>query len=327
MDRRTFLGVTLGTLSAPLAVAAQQAGKHRVGFLHLGSGSAVADHTYAEIFRQSLRGLGYVEGQNVTIEYRSAHGSDERLPELAVNLVRREAEVIVASPNLAILAAKGATTRIPIVMAAAVDPINQGFITSFERPGGNITGVAWSHATEVEAEWADLLKEIAPKLSRVAGLVDRALPGTYRRAAADAAQRLGWVFFSVEIGAPAELNDAFRTMAQRGAEAVVVFWSPMMKRHRSEIVHMAARYRLPDLYAFREAVTAGGLMSSRLDASDHYARAATYVVKLLTGGRVSDLPVEQASTRIELVINLKTAKALGLMIPPSLLLRADQVIE
>lgn len=318
--------LALAHLLAP--AAAQRTGKYRVGFLHLGSASAVADHTYAEVFRQSLRGLGYVEGQNVTIEYRWARGSDERLPELAADLVRREVEVIVAPTNPAILAAKRATTKIPIVMAVAVDPIGQGFITSFTRPGGNITGVAWSQAIEIGGEWAELLKEVAPTLSRVAGLLDTTLPGTgsYRRAAEDAAQRLGLALFPVEIRAPAELDGAFRAMVQQGAQAVVVFGSPMMNRHRYEIVDMAARYRLPDLYGFREAVAAGGLMSYRVDAADHYRRAATYVVKLLTGARATDLPVEQ-TTKIEVVINMKTARTLGLTIPPSLRLRADQVIE
>ena len=329
MDRRTFLAGTPALLAAPLAAAAQPAGKvWRIGFLHPGSAAAAADQSYADVLRQELRALGYVEGQNLVIEFRWGEGSPERLREFASDLVRREVAVIIAPNNPAIIAAKHATTTIPIVAAVAVDPVGQGLIASFAKPGGNVTGLTYTQEFEVAGKNLELLKELMPRLSRVAGLVDTTLPGIakYRASAVAAAHRLGLAFSTVEFHQLTDIDRAFDTMVRQRAQAVYVFGSPTTNRHRHAIVDLATKHRLPDVYVFREAVEVGGLMSYGVNIGDLYRRSAVFVVKILQGANPKDLPVEQP-TKLELVINLKTAKALGLTIPPSLLARADQVIE
>jgi len=330
MKRRTFLALLPGSLlAAPLAAEGQQASKvWRIGFLHPGSAAAAADQRYADVFRQELRALGYVEGQNLVIEFRWGEGSPERLRELASDLVRREVAVIIAPNNPAIIAAKHATATIPIVAAVAVDPVGQGFIASFAKPGGNVTGLTYTLEFEVAGKNLELLKELLPRLSRVEGLVDATLPGIakYRAGAVAAARRLSLAFSTVEFHQRTDIDSAFDTMVRQRAQAVYVFGSPMTNRHRREIVDLAAKHRLPDVYVFREAVEVGGLISYGVGISDLYRRSAVFVVKILQGANPKDLPVEQP-TKFELVVNLKTAKALGLGIPRSLLARADQVIE
>jgi putative ABC transport system substrate-binding protein len=321
--------VAVGLLGTPLAAGAQPPGHvWRVGFLHPGSPTAIADRTYVDIFRRELRDLGYVEGQNLTIEYRWGEERDDRLPELALDLVKRGVAVIVAPNNPAIIAAKNATRTIPIVTAVAVDPVGQGLIKSFARPGGNVTGVTYTQGFEVAGKNLELLKEALPRLSQVAGLVDTTLPGVaaYKRAAAEVAPRLGLVFAPIEFRRPTDIPVAFDTMVRQRAEAVYVFGSPLTNRYRREIVALAARHRLPDVYVFREGPDDGGLMSYGVNIGDLYRRSARFVDKILKGARPADLPVEQP-TKFELVINAKTAKTLGLKIPPSLLLRADAILQ
>jgi putative tryptophan/tyrosine transport system substrate-binding protein len=329
ISRRDLLkGAAAGVCAVPCVAGAIEARPYRIGFLHASSPSAVVDATYASIFERELEVLGYIEGQKVTIEYRWAEGNAERLLALAAELVRREVAVIVAPNNPAIAAAKQATATIPIVMAIAVDPIGQGFISSFAKPGGNITGLTWSQGSEVAGKNLELLKDVVPRLSRVGGLVDGTFQGivAYTRAAIDAAQKLRLVLRPVEFRAASDLEHAIKTIVGQGAQAVYVFGSPLTNRYRREIVELAAKHRLPDVYVFREGPDAGGLMSYGVSISDLYRRAAVYVDRILKGARPVDLPVEQP-TKFELVINTKTAKALGLTLPPSLLLRADQIIE
>jgi putative ABC transport system substrate-binding protein len=329
MTRRTFLCGLTGAFAVQRAAEAQQTGKvWRIGFLHPGSRAADADQGYADVLRQELRALGYIEGQNLIIEYRWAEDSSERLREFASDLVRREVAVIVAPNNPAIFAAKHATTTIPIVTAVAVDPVGQGFIASFPKPGTNITGVTYTQGFEIAGKNLELLKEFMPRLSRVAGLVDATLPGiaAYRAAAVAAAQRLSLAFSTIEFHRLADIDSAFDTMVRQRAQALYVFGSPLTNRHRREIVNLAAKHRLPDVYVFREGPEAGGLMSYGANIADLYRRSAVFVVKILQGANPKDLPVEQP-TKLELVINLKTAKALGLTIPQSILVRADHVIE
>src|SRR5262245_6093394 len=329
MRRRTFvLASVCSLLGPPLGAESQQAGKvWRIGFLHPGSPAATADQTYADVLRQELRALGYVEGQNLVTEYRWGEGSPERLRENASDLVKREVAVIIAPNNPAIIAARHATTTLPIVTAVAVDPVGQGFIASFAKPGGNITGVTYTQGFEVAGKNLEFLKELMPRLSRVAGLVDATLPGIgrYREAAAAAAQRLRLSFPTVEFHRLSDIDRAFDAMVRQRAQAVYVFGSPTTNRHRREIVNLAAKNRLPDVYVFREAVEAGGLMSYGVNIGDLFRRSAVFVVKILQGANPKDLPVEQP-TKLELVVNTKTAKRLGLTIPRPFLLRVDEVI-
>ena len=314
MRRRTFLiGTGAVILAAPLAVDAQQAGTYRIGFLHPSSSSSAVDSTYAKVFEQELNALGYINGKNLTIEYRWADGDTGRLLSSAADLVQRQVAVIVAPNNPAIVAAKLATSTIPIVMAIAVDPIGQGFVASFARPGANITGLTWSQGPEVAGKNLELLKDVVPHLSRVGGLVDGTLQGiaAYTRAATEAAEKLRLSLRLAEFRTTADLEGAFRAIVSQGAHGVYVFGSPLTNRYRREIVALAAKHRLPDVYVFREGPEAGGLMSYGVGISDLYRRAASYVDRILKGARPADLPIEQP-TKLELVINLKTAKALGL---------------
>ena len=328
MQRRAFVAGMAAVMVAPPPSANAVSKISRIGFLHSGSPAATADRAYVEVFREEMRNRGYIEGENLAIEYRWAEGFDERLPRLAAELVGREVRLIVAANNPAIIAAKEASGTIPVVTAVAVDPIGQGFIASFAKPGRNITGATYTHAFEVAGKNVELLKEAIPSLSRLAGLIDASLPAIagYRHAAADTAKRLGLSFSSLEFRRVSEVEAILTTMLRQGAEAVYVFGSPITNRYRREIIQLTARYRLPDTYVFREGADSGGLMSYGVNISDLYRRAAVYVVRILAGARPNDLPVEQP-TKFELVINLNTAKSLGITIPQSLLLRADEVIQ
>ena len=325
MDRRKFVTGLGLILAAPLAADAQQTGKvRRVGYLSAGSRS----DRYPDVFRQGLRDLGWVEGQNIVIEGRWAEGRYDRLPDLAAELVRLKVDVIVANPTPAAAAAKKATGTIPIVIISVGDPVGQGFITSLARPGGNVTGLSYSVGLEITGKQLELLKETIPKVRRVAILTN---PGNLSHAlsireAKVAARSLGVQLQLLEARGPNEFDDAFAAMARERVGALLVVADSMFILHRARLADLAAKSRLPAAYSLRDHVEAGGLMSYGPSLLDNFRRAATYVDKILKGAKPADLPVQQP-TKFELVINLKTAKALGLTIPQSLMVRADEVIQ
>jgi putative ABC transport system substrate-binding protein len=327
MNRRdTVLAlVALGAVAGPLASFAQQPGKvWRVGFLSLTSASLSSKNT--DPFLRGMRELGYVEGKNLVIEWRSADGKFERLPGLAAELVQLKVDVIVAVPSSAIAAAQKATTTIPIVMATAADPVGAGFVKSLARPGGNITGLS-SMGGETGAKLVDLLLSVLPKLSRVA-VLDNAST-SYRstsKSVQAGARKAGLKTLVAEASAPQEIENAFSMMAREKADAVIVGTAAFPILQQRQIAELALKYRLPSMFGNRAFVEAGGLMSYGTKTADLYLRAATYVDKILKGAKPGDLPVEQPVT-LELVVNLKTAKALGITIPKTILLRADEVIE
>jgi putative ABC transport system substrate-binding protein len=328
VTRRAFLGTLTGSLlTARLAAQGQQAGKvPRIGYLAL---NPAANPHLHEAFRQGLRDLGYVEGRNVVIEYRDAEGKPERLPALAAELVALKVDVLVAQPTVAALAAKQATRTLPIVFPVA-EPVTSGLVTTLARPGGNITGLS-SLAPEMAGKGLELLNQAVPEVSRVAVLWD---PGAFpegttkelRKEVEVAARRLGVRLQFIEARGPEDFDRAFSEMTRARAGALIVLGGSMFFSQRRRLVGLAAKNGLPVVYPARESVEAGGLMAYGPSVPDLFRRAATYVDKILKGAKPGDLPVEQP-TKFELVINLKTATALGLTIPPSLLQRADQVIE
>jgi putative ABC transport system substrate-binding protein len=329
MDRRRFLLTSLaGALAGPLAVEAQPAAKvPRIGWLPVNL--AAAPHNL-EPFRQGLRDLGYVEGRNLVIETRDAEGRLERLPALAAELVALKVDVIVAPGTPQALAAKNATRTIPIVFVGAADPVREGLVTSLARPGGNATGSS-NLAPELVGKRLELLKQAVPAVSRVAvlrqpGAVPERAEKDMLKEAEVAARALGLQPQFVEARGPADVDRAFSDMTRARAGALTVLPSAMFVSERRRLVDLAAKNRLPAVYGSREFVDAGGLMSYGPNIADLNRRAATYVDKILKGAKPGDLPIEQP-TKFEVAINLKTAKALGLTIPPSLLARADQVIE
>ena len=328
MDRRAFIGTLAGgLLAAPLAVEAQPAGKvQRVGYL-VGSSSAGSQAT-AEAFRQGLRELGWVEGRNIVIEYRFAEGRYDRLPELAADLVRLKVDVIAMGGNAAAVAARNATQTIPIVMMSVGDPVGLGLVASLARPAGNATGLAFSVGLETFDKSLELLKELIPNLRQVAVLANPGNPshplGMERVKAA--ARSLGLQLHIFEVRGPDEFDRAFATMTRQHVAAVFVVSEAMFILHRARLAELEARHRLPSMHAFRENVEAGALMSYGPSLNAIWRRGALFVDRILKGAQASDLPVEQPST-FELVINMKRATTLGVTIPPSLLQRADQVIE
>jgi putative ABC transport system substrate-binding protein len=328
IDRRTFLGaLTGGLLAAPVAVQAQQAARvYRI--VYLGNSSAALEADLVDAFRQGLRNLNYVEGQNIVIEYRWAEGRTERFPTLVAEAVGLKADVILTSGTPATLAAKDGTRTIPIVIAAMGDPIAAGVVPNLARPGGNITGLA-SMSPEIDGKRLELLKELVPRLSRIAVLWNPTNPNNVARInhIQAAAKTLRLTLDPlVGTGDGQDLDKGFGAIVAAGAEALVVESDRALLAHRAQIVDFATRRRLPALYPYREFVQAGGLVSYAPSYPAMFRRAATYVDKILKGTKPAELPVQQP-TEFELVINLKTARALGLTIPQSLLLRADQVIE
>ena len=323
MNRRTFLcGLTFGTLAAPLAVEGQQSGRAaRIGFL---GGGSLSDPLVAA-FNQGLRELGYVEGQNISIEYRWAVTS-EQLPSLAADLVRLKVDLIVASSQGAV-AAKNATSTIPIVMPIITDPVRLGLVASLARPGGNATGFATQN-DELPGKWLELVKETLPRVSGVAAIFHPTYDGGVQLKASEAAARsLGVRLQTLKVERPDDFVNAFAEIQKNRAEALIVSSSPLFFAQRTRLVDFAAKNRLPTIYHQSEFVVGfGGLMSYGPDFRDLFRRSATYVDKILKGAKPADLPVQQP-TKFEFVINLKTAKALGLTIPQSLLLRADHVIQ
>jgi putative tryptophan/tyrosine transport system substrate-binding protein len=327
LDRRAFLGViTGGLLTAPLAAEAQQTAKiARIGFL-----SPAADPRLREAFLQGLRDLGYVEGRNLVIEIRSAEGKFERLPALAAELVALKVDVIVVGGTPAALAAKQATTILPIVVSAAGDLVASGLVTSLTRPGGNVTGLSML-SSDLVGKCLELLKQAVPGVSRVAvlwqpGVLDEHTEKDILKGAEVAARALGVQLQFVEARGPKDFDRAFSEITRARPGALTVLPSSMFLTERRRLVDLAAKNRLPAVYFVREFVDAGSFMSYGPNLPDLSRRAATYVDKILKGAKPGDLPIEQP-TKFELVINLKTAKGLGLTIPPSLLQRADQVIE
>jgi ABC-type uncharacterized transport system substrate-binding protein len=316
----------LSLLTAPLTSSAQQAAQvPRLGLLIPGSSSAFAPRI--EAFRHGLRDLGYVEGRNITIEYRFAEGQYDRLPELVAELIRLHVDIMVTDGEEAILAAQHATTTIPIVMAVSSDPVGIGFVASLARPGGNITGLSFM-LTEVSGKRLELLQEAIPKLSHVAVLWNPTNPNSILgfKETQTAAHALGLPLQSLEVRGPDEFDQAFAAMTREHADALVVLSNPLFFGHRRQLAELAVKHRLPAIFLFREYVEAGGLMAYGANLNAMYRRATYYVDRILKGTKPADLPVEQPM-KFELVINLKTAKALEIAVPPSLLLLADEVIQ
>jgi putative ABC transport system substrate-binding protein len=329
MDRRDTVLALLALGATPFAAEAQQAAKiARIGYL---SPNLAATPHLPEAFRQGLRDLGYVEGRNVVIEYRDAAGKPERYPALAAELVALKVDVIVTGGGTgAPLAAKQATRTLPIVFAAAADPVGSGLVTSLARPGGNVTGLSVV-GPELVGKRLELLTQAVPGVGQVAVLRPRGPLGERTEkemltGAEVAARGLGVRLQFVEARDPADFDRAFSDMTRARADALTVLPSNMFFREHRRLVDLAAKNRLPAVYTSREFVDAGGLMSYGANLADLFRRAATYVDKILKGAKPGDLPVEQP-TKFELVINLKTAKALGLTIPQSVLARADELIQ
>ncbi len=325
MDRRSFIGTFVAAVR-PLAAKAQPVGKAmpRIGYL---SGGVRSDSMRLEAFRQGLRELGYVEGQNVSFEWRYTEDAS-RLPHLAAELVRLKVDVIVTGGAGATRPAKEATATIPIVMAQDSDPVESGFVASLARPGGNVTGLATLHPA-ISAKRLEFLKELVPRLSRAAYFGTSTWSGNARglRETQLAAAALGVKLQYVDVSRPRDFETAFQTAAKGQVDGgLMLVWGPVVGARRRAVVELAVKHRLPTIYRDRELVDAGGLMAYGPNIADLFRRAALYVDRILKGAKPADLPIEQPTT-FELVINLKTAKALGLTIPPSLLARADQVIE
>jgi putative tryptophan/tyrosine transport system substrate-binding protein len=319
--RRLTTAVALVVLTAPLAADAQQTGTvYRLGILTPAQFGSLA------VIVVSLRELGYVEGQNLVVERRSADGKLDRLPGLARELVRLRPDVIVASSAGAIEAARGATRAIPIIMGFTSDPVGRGFVASLARPGGNITGVSYDAGPEITGKRLELIREAVPRAVRIAVLSTReAASQSQVQEAQNAASRLGVELVVVEVRDD-DYDRAFAAMTAKQPGALFVLGSPILNRDRKRIIALAAKHRLPAIYEWREHVDEGGLMAYGSDISALYRRVAAYVDRIFKGANPADLPVEQP-TKLELVINLKTARLLGLVIPSSLMLRADQVID
>ena len=328
MITRTICGIVafaLGLLTAQLAEAQQPARGHRIGVLLAGSRSSSASCT--DPFREGLRELGYIEGQHVAIEYRYAEGKRDRLPDLAAELVRLKVDVIVGGGGSQVRAARNATEKIPIVMAYATDPVARGYVASLARSGGNITGLT-ALTPDLGGKRLELLREILPKLTRVAVVGIQYVQGQDPEMSAMevAARTLGLQLQPVELRGPEDLEKTFLAITRGRADALIGLQDLTVQSHRGQIADLAVKSRLPTVAVEREHVKDGWLMSYGPDYSRLCRRAATYVDKILKGAKPADLPVEQP-TVIEMVINLKTAKALGLTIPQSVLFRADQVIK
>jgi putative ABC transport system substrate-binding protein len=311
-------------LGGAVAQAQQPTKIPRIGFLAGASLSAIAGRT--EAFRQGLRELGYVEGKNIIIEYRYAEGKLDRLPALAVELVRLKVDVIVTAGPTSTRPAREATVTIPIVMTQDSDPVGSGFVSSLARPGGNVTGLA-TLAPEISGKQLELLKEVVPRLSRVA-VFGSTTPGNAQvlKEMELAARAFGVKLQYLDVLGPKDIETAFQAAGKGRAEAVNVLTSAVLISRRTQVIDLAAKRRLPAMYPRRDYVEDGGLMTYGVSFTDLDRRAATYVDKILKGAKPADLPVEQP-TKFELVINLKTAKQIGLTIPPNVLARADRVIK
>jgi putative tryptophan/tyrosine transport system substrate-binding protein len=327
VKRREFIALFGAAAAWPLAARAQQVAKvARIGFL--GTSSLSLEHHVVDAFRQRLRELGHVEGQTIAIEYRWAEGEDNRLPALAAELVRLRSDLIVTTGTPGTLAAKRATSTIPIVFASSGNPVNGGLVASFSRPGGNVTGFTIS-GPELEGKRVQLLKEALAGLSRVAMVWNPSNPGLmdfYQQTRAAAAALNLTLHPVVEVRTAKDFLGAFSTIASARPQAMFVVADRFLLAHRTEIVDFAATNRLPTMYPYRSYVEAGGLMSYAANDLEQFRRTAVYVDKILKGAKPGDLPVEEP-TKFELVINLKTAKALGFDVPLHFQQLADEVIE
>jgi putative ABC transport system substrate-binding protein len=323
MRRREFLGVLGGAALWPFEARAQQ----QMPVIGLLRSTTPADSAHlVTAFRQGLKETGFVEDQNVAIEYRYADNQTERLPALAADLIRRPVAVI-AGASVAMLAAKAATTMVPIVFVGGSDPIQSGLVASLNRPGGNVTGVAFLDA-DLAAKRLELLRQLVPKATTIAVLMDVYSPSAepQRRDLQAAAHAIGQQLFILDVSSERDIEPAFATTVQRGAGALFASAGPLMFSNRERLVALAARHALPASYSLRDFPVAGGLMSYGTSQSDAYRQAGTYVGRILKGEKPADLPVIQ-STKFEFVINLKTAKTLGIEFHPQLLATADEVIE
>ena len=326
MKRREFISSLGGAAAWPIAVRAQQAGKrYMVGILSAGGSSVQAALNAA--FSDGLREWGWVEGKNVVFENRNAENQLERLPELAADLIRLKVDVIVAAGTLAPLAAKQATATIPIVMTTAGDPLGSGLVASLARPGGNVTGMSLM-VPDLGAKRLELLKELLPRLSRVAVLWNAANPYSalvYKETQAGG-RTLGIDVQSLDVRGPDDFDGAFEAARRLRPDALITVEDPLTASYRKHIADFAAGQQLPSLHGIREFVAAGGLISYGANLADLSRRAAYYVDKIFKGAKPADLPVQQP-TKFEMVINAQTARMLGLTVPPTLLARADEVIE
>ena len=324
--RKTALGSILlaGALLAVAVIVEAQQQRKRIGYLAF---AGTANNYRADAFRQGMRQLGYVDGKDFVIEYRSADGKLDRLNELAAELVRLKVGVIVTRGPAPTRAAKAATSTIPIVMTQDSDPVGNGFVASLAHPGGNITGLS-SLAPEVSGKQLELLKETVPKLSRVAVLGSSSIPGQalQLREIGLAAGPLSVQLQSLDVLGPKDIETAFRAASNQNAEAFIVLTSGILNAQRTRILEYVVKTRLPAIYSGPQYVEAGGLMSYGVDVTDLDRRAATYVDRILKGAKAGDLPVEQPK-KFELIVNLKAAKQIGLAIPPNVLARADRVIK
>jgi putative ABC transport system substrate-binding protein len=312
-----------GLLAAPLAAGAQQDRIARIGFLDQFSGPLP---NLLSAFRESMRELGYVEGRNLAIDYRFAEGRTDRLPELAAELIGLHVGVIIALGPAALKAAKLRTATVPIVASdLESDPVAAGFVASWARPGGNITGTFLDQA-EISGKWLELLKAAIPKLSRVAVLWDSTTPSHQLKALTMGVRALAVTLQTLAVRGPEDFQGAFTAAARQHAQGVVMLSSPLVLRSGARLADLAATRRLPTVSMFRQNTLAGCLMSYGPRLADRYRRIGSFAARILNGAKPADLPIEQP-TQFELVINLKTAKALGLTIPPSLLLRADEVVQ
>jgi putative ABC transport system substrate-binding protein len=321
-----LLAVALGPLGLPVSSTAQTPPKvPLVGYVMSGTPTGYG-HLF-EAARQGLRELGYVEGQTIGLEVRWAEGRNERLPELVAEMVRLKVDVMVVVSTPGALAAKSATQTIPVVMVAVGDPLANGLVASLARPGGNLTGLSLL-TPELQGKRLQLLKGVLPKLSRVAVLRNpgNAIHAVLWQEAEVAARELGVQLQALELRGPEDFDRAFRAATQGRAGALLAFDDFLTVSYRARIVALAARSRLPAMYGYREFPDDGGLMSYGANHSDLYRRTATFVDKILKGAKPADLPIEQP-TKFELIVNMKTAKALGLTIPPSVLARADELIQ
>jgi len=327
VKRRGFITLLGGAAAVwPFAVGAQQQPMPVVGFLRITSAKASADLVAA--LRRGLAEAGYTEGQNVTIEYRWAEDRDERLPSLAADLVRRQCAVIIAGGDAVARAVKTATETTPIVFATGADPVNVGLVATLNRPGGNVTGISFFNTAALESKQLEFLREVVPKAAVIGLLVNPTAPPAeaQQREAQVAARALGQQILIANASSERDLDMAFATLAQQRAGALLIAGDALFTGQRDRLVALSARYALPAMYGLREFVSAGGLMSYGTSIADAYRQAGIYAGRVLRGEKPADLPV-MLSTKFELVINLKTAKALSLEIPAKLLALADEVIE